>query len=138
MKQYMKQKPIKWIFKFWFRFDSKTGYLYQLDLYLGKISSVEYQLGEHVVIELSSTLENTNCFLYFDHFSNSRTLIEHLEKGIYGIGTVYKNRQNMPEMPSDKGMEREDHEFQYSKNLVCVKWFDNRGVLLLGILGRNG
>ena len=133
MKQYMKQKPIQWGFKFWFRSDSKTGYLYQLDLYLGKKSSVDYQIGENVVIELSSTLENTNCFLYFDNFFNSPTLMEHLlDKGVYGIGTVRKNRKNMPEMPADKGMVRGDYEFQYSKNLVCVKWFDNRGVLLLG------
>ena len=48
--------------------------------------------------------------------------MEHLlDKGIYGIGTVRKNRKNMPEMPADKGMVRGDYEFQYSKNLVCVK-----------------
>ena len=36
MKQYVKNKTIKWGFKFWFRCASPTGYLYQLDLYLGK------------------------------------------------------------------------------------------------------
>ena len=32
-KQYMKNKPIKWGFKWWC---SKTGYLYEFDLYLVK------------------------------------------------------------------------------------------------------
>ena len=36
MKQYMKLKPMKWGFKFWFRCLSKTNYLYQMDIYLGK------------------------------------------------------------------------------------------------------
>ena len=34
MKQYIKPKPIKWGFKFWFPSDSKTGYLYELDMYI--------------------------------------------------------------------------------------------------------
>ena len=33
MKQYIESKPIKWDFKFWFRCSSKTGYLYQMDVY---------------------------------------------------------------------------------------------------------
>ena len=33
MKQYIKSKPIKWSFKFWFCCWSKYGYLYQMDIY---------------------------------------------------------------------------------------------------------
>ena len=33
MKQYIKSKPMKWSFKFWIRFSSKSGYLYQMDIY---------------------------------------------------------------------------------------------------------
>ena len=36
MRQYMKNKPIKWGFKSWFRFGTKSGYLYEFDMYLGK------------------------------------------------------------------------------------------------------
>ena len=36
MRQYMKNKPIKWCFKFWFRCGSKSGCLYQFDMCLGK------------------------------------------------------------------------------------------------------
>ena len=38
MRQYIKNNPIKWGFKFWFRCSSKSGYLYQFDMYLGKKS----------------------------------------------------------------------------------------------------
>ena len=33
MKQYIKSKPIKWGLTFWFRWSTKTGYLYQTDIY---------------------------------------------------------------------------------------------------------
>ena len=49
MKQYVKNKPIKWGFKFWFLCANKTGYLYQLDLYLGKKEKTEENLGPSVV-----------------------------------------------------------------------------------------
>ena len=35
MKQYIKNKPIKRGFKYWYRCDSETGYFYQLELYQG-------------------------------------------------------------------------------------------------------
>ena len=35
-KQYIKNKPIKWGFKYWYRCDSETGYVYQLELYQGR------------------------------------------------------------------------------------------------------
>ena len=45
MKHYIKSKPIKWDFKFWFRCWSKSGYLYQLDIYLGRKQTPEFNLG---------------------------------------------------------------------------------------------
>ena len=33
MKQYIKNKPTKWYFKYWYRCDSETSYVYQLELY---------------------------------------------------------------------------------------------------------
>jgi len=44
MHQYMKNKPIKWGFKFWFRFDLKSGYLYEFDMHLGKKDKTEFGL----------------------------------------------------------------------------------------------
>ena len=57
-KQYMKSKPIKWGFKWWCRCCSKTGYLYEFDLYLCKKKKTEFGLGKAVVLDLSKKLEN--------------------------------------------------------------------------------
>ena len=45
MKQYLKFEPIKWGFKFLFRCSSKTGYLYQMDIYLGKKQNTKFKLN---------------------------------------------------------------------------------------------
>ena len=47
---------IKWSFKFWFRYSSETGYLYQMDIYLGKKQNTEFNLGEEVLCELFQQL----------------------------------------------------------------------------------
>ena len=78
MKQYTKSKPIKWGFKFWFRCLSKSGYLYQMDVYLGRKQTPAFNLGfwEEVVLQLTKDLEQSFCTVYFDNFFNSPKLIE--------------------------------------------------------------
>ena len=134
MKQYIKSKPIKWGFKFWFRCSSKSGYLYQMDIYLGRKQTPEFNLGlgEEVALQLTKDLEPWFCTVYFDNFFNSPKLIEKLfQKGIYGIGTVRANRKQMPKMIDDKQMKRGDSEFLFSCNTMGSKWINNRSVLLL-------
>ena len=133
-KQYMKNKPIKLGFKWWCRCCSKTGYLYEFDLYLGKMEEAELGLWETVVLDLSKQLKNPHCMLYFDNFFNSPTLIEKFfDKGIYCLGTVGSDRKNMAVMKKDKDTKRGLVDFQYADNVVAVKWLDNRGVTMVGI-----
>ena len=54
------------------------------------------------------------------------------EKGLYCVRTVRKDRRNMAAMPNDSNMNRGDIKFQFSENIASVKWFDNRGVTLVG------
>ena len=97
MRQYMKNKPIKWGFKFWFRCGAKSGCLYEFDMYLRKKGNTEFGLGESVVLSLCQKLKDTHCFVFFDNFFTSPVLlIKLLEMGIYAIGTVRTNRKNMP------------------------------------------
>ena len=46
----------------------------------------------------------------------------------------------MPKLRDDKTMVRRDSDFQFSKNVICCKWFDNKPVLLLAtnIEGMDG
>ena len=132
MRQYLKMKPIKHGFKWWFRCASSNDYLYEFRLYLGKKQNVEVNLGEGVVIQLSGKLKGTFCTLFFDNFFNSPLLINKLfEENIYAIGTVRSNQKYIPKLKDDKKMVRGDSDFQFSENAICCKRFDNKPDLLL-------
>ena len=54
LRQYVKGKPIQCGFKMWCRCDSKSGYLFDFDLYTGKKHNhTEHGLGEGVVLHLT-------------------------------------------------------------------------------------
>ena len=80
MKQYIKSKPIKWGFKFWFRCSSITNYLCQLDMYLGKKQSSTFKLdlGEEAVMQLTTPSKKSFCTISFDNVFNGPTLVKKL------------------------------------------------------------
>ena len=105
----MKNKPIKWGFKFWFRCASKTGYLYQLDFYFGKKEKTAENVGPSVVLKMTECLENSYCTVFFDNFFHGPSLITKLfDRGLYGVGTARKDRVGMTEMTADRKMRRGD------------------------------
>ncbi|XP_055714682.1 uncharacterized protein LOC129808804 isoform X2 [Phlebotomus papatasi] len=53
------------------------------------------------------------------------------QENLITCGTVQKNRKNLPELNPDKKMKRRDIDWQCSGRIVCVKWMDNRSVMLL-------
>ena len=132
MRQYMKNKPIKWGFKFWFQCSSKPGYLYQFDKYLGKKSKTEFGLNESVVLTLCENLKNSCCYVSFDIFFTSPNLILKLfEDGIYATGKIRSNRKHMPTFKADKQMKTGEHDWLESDTVSATKWMDNQSVILL-------
>ena len=66
MKQYIISKPIKLGFKLCFHCSSKSDYLYQMDIYLGRkeMSECNLGLGREVVLQLTKNLERLFCTVY--------------------------------------------------------------------------
>ena len=60
--------------KVWALADSKLGYIYNWKLYCGKEEQGRKPLGERVVVELLSGLENKGYHIYFYNFYTSPTL----------------------------------------------------------------
>ena len=136
LKQYVKGKPVQWGFKLWCRCDSKTGYLFQFDLYTGKKTGyVEHGLGEGVVSSLTENIKNLHCQIFIDNFFNSPQLQYNLlRNGIYSAGTVRINRKNLPDkekIPEDKKMDRGQMVCFSSNDIYFTKWMDNKGVHML-------
>ena len=83
-------------------------------------------------MQLSEKCKGTFCTLLFDNFFSSPLLINKLsEENMYAIGTARSKRKHMPKLKDDKKMVRGETDFQFSKNVICCKWFDNKPVLLL-------
>ena len=76
MKQYIKNKSVKRSFKYRYRCNSETGYVYQLELYQGRKEKRELNLGLNVVLDLCQVLKDTYCHVFSDKFFNSPTLIQ--------------------------------------------------------------
>ena len=135
MKQYIKNKPIKWGFKLWIRAGSSNGYVYEIDPYTGRKLLPEVCLGESVVLSLSKSLIGSGCHLFIDNFFNSPKLMLILHgHGILATGTVRQNRKGLPKnVKSDKNMKTGEMESFQSKDrkVNFIKWMDNRAVYAL-------
>ena len=93
IKQYIKNKPVKWSLKYCYRCDSETGYIYQLELYQGRKERRELNLGSSVVLDLGQVLKDTYFHVFFHNFFNSPTLIQKLhDNGQYALDTARSNR----------------------------------------------
>ena len=85
-------------------------------------------------MQLFEKLKWTFCTLFFDNFFNSHLLINNLfEENIYAIGTVRSNQKHMSKLKDVKKMVLGESDFQFSQNVICCKWFDNKPILLLAI-----
>ena len=134
MKQYVKNKPIKWGFKFWLRCDAITGYLFEFDIYTGRKDTPELGLGENVVMDLTKKLKDTGVSIFADNYFSSPTLAVLLrDRGINYVGVVRKDRKGLPAFKDDKKMARGDHEMFFCKeeNLMALKWIDNKSVHII-------
>lgn len=134
MKQYVKNKPVKWGFKMWQRCDSQTGYLYEFDLYTGRKESPELGLGESVVLSLSSSLASTYATIFADNYFSSPSLVlKLLEDGIYYTGVVKPNRVGLPNLKKDADMVRGEYEIFKcdQKPINVIKWVDNKSVHII-------
>ena len=92
MKQYIKNKSIKWGFKFWLHCDAVTGYLYEFDIYIGRKDHPDLGLGETVFLDLTKKLAGTGASIYADNYSNSTTLAARLQdRNLSFVGVVRKD-----------------------------------------------
>ena len=103
MKQYIKNKPIKWWFKIWMHCDSITGYLYEFDIYTGRKSEPELGLGETVVLDVTKKLTGTCATIYTCNYFSSPTLAVRLQNSdIFFVGIVRKDQMGLLEFTGDK------------------------------------
>ena len=140
IRQYIKDKPIKWGIKFWVLADSSTAYVVDFNIYSGKAAGREisaHGLGYDVVRKLMGDYENQGYHLYVDNFYTSMTLAKHLfEQGILFTGTILENRKDFPASLKNgkqwaKGQPRGTMRWERDPPVLALQWVDNKVVSLI-------
>lgn len=117
-----------------------SGMVYDFTLYIGEGTCPSYGLGisSDIVLFLVENLPKQQNFkLYFDNWFTSVSLLIALkEMGIFGTGTVRKNRIGSCELLSDSELKKRgrgsyDMKCEMNHNLTCIRWFDNKAVQLI-------
>ena len=134
--QYLPKKPKKWGMKAWALADSKLGYIYNWKLYCGKEEEQGREpLGERVVVEMLSGLENKGYHVYFDNFYTSPTLCKRLlTLGFGSCGTVRVDRRGIPVTFKKATPNKGDITTYQDGNILGLKWKDKRYVSVLSTI----
>ena len=131
MKQYMPMKPTKQGIKIWQRCDSRTGYTYNINIYLKKEDGggVESTLGERVVLKLVKSIKLPDVVLCFDRFFTS---VNRMDTIAYStVATFIRTRKNTPNL-SEKLQKRGDAAFVANQSgTIALKWQDKKEVMIL-------
>lgn len=143
LKRYNPKKPHKWGYKLNV-LSGLSGFAYNTEIESGKeniVRAEEPDLGasSNVVVRLSRMIpRRQNYKVYFDNYFTSLHLLEYLAKeGIYGLGTIRRNRIPNCKLPSEKELLNKDRGYseEYVANVGGVDvsttvWKDNKIVTL--------
>lgn len=131
-RQYIRNKPKKWSFKFFVR-AGINSFVYDFFPYAGETTfSTEYEetffgLGQKVVLQLCKTISDKPLTaVYFDNWFTSLELVTYLRKefGILSLGTIQQNRLRGSDIINDKDLLKKE---RGSFEMRC----DNKKKLLL-------
>lgn len=126
-KQYMPQKPTKYGIKLYMLSESKSGYIWNFNVFCGQSNVVV-----DVTKNLLGSLLGKGHTLYTDRYYTSPTLAIDLEKEQTAIvGTVMKNRKGMPSALKQPNLRKGEHMFRRQGNLLALCWKDKRDVYML-------
>lgn len=119
----------------WSLADSNNGYIHRFDVYTGKGSRTEKDagLGESIVLNLTSHLQEKNHHVYCDNFFSSPKLFDELlQRKLYACGTIRQNQKGFPEDLRGKGKNNEkrmglverlatyNNIWTYTNSITCI------------------
>ncbi|CAG5123299.1 unnamed protein product [Candidula unifasciata] len=133
--QYMPLKPSKWGMKAWALADSKTGYLWNWQLYLGKEDTHDptQGLAHRVVTSLVAPLYGKGHVVNIDNFFSSPVLFKELAVNQTGAcGTLRSNRRGVPAAVKAAKPKAGEHPITArDDNLLYISWCDKRPLNLI-------
>lgn len=140
-RQYMKSKPDKYGIKLYPLVDAATFYVLNIELYAGKQPEGPYQLSNaasDVVKRLITPISGTGRNLTVDNWYTSVPLMNDLAKDhkISVVGTIRKNKKEIPPCFIDKNKPEYSSQFGFSDTATLVSYVPKkkRSVVLLSSL----
>lgn len=140
-RQYMPSKPAKYGLKFWLAVDSKSGYIWKIQPYLGKPKNgqPEKNQGERVVLELTEGLKGQNITAdnFFSSFELGKKL---LQRKLTYVGTVRKNKTFIPpKLLMYKKVPLYTSAFAFSEIVTLVSYIShkNKGTVLMSTMHKT-
>lgn len=137
-RQFLPSKPIRFGFKLFTLAESKSGYIWDFEVYTGRKGEVEQNHTKNVVIRLMRPLEGKGYRVFTDNFYTSPELFFTLrERDVHACGTVRPNRKDLPKeimdhkLPAVKNLDRGGALFRQKGELLAVTWKDKKPVHLI-------
>ena len=138
IKQYIRDKPVRWGIKSFLLCEAKTGYILDAEIYTGRVKDCHWPLhgsAGSVVRRLveNSQVINKNHMLFMDRFYNSVALFHLLknELGVLAAGTVMPSRKHYPKELGRRLTERGRYEFRCRGALSAIAWKDRKPIHFL-------
>ena len=140
IRQFLKEKPVKFGIKLWVLADTVTGYTCDFFVYLGKKrtpTDLSKGLAYSVVMKLVEGFKNQGYRLFLDSFYTTLNLVKDLLKDtVYVIGAMKRNSTAMPLcFKNDDGWEkvatRGDFRWHREGDFLTVQWKDCKVVSVI-------
>nr|CAI5867610.1 unnamed protein product [Callosobruchus analis] len=137
-KQFIPSKPAKYGIKMFALVDAKTAYTINLETYVGTQPGGPYKVGnsaEDITLRLVEPVEGSNRNITGDNWFSSVSLVNKLlKKKLTYIGTVRKNRREVPqEFLPNKKREEKSSLFGFQEDCTMVSYCPkkNKSVVLI-------
>lgn len=133
-KVYMKNKPNKYGIRLEVVCDASNGIVLHFEAYTGADSNIDNTVKE-LVNRLLEPFEGNNYKIFMDRrYSSPDLFVQLLEKGFYPVGTVMKNRRNMPKRFKVVRLKRGEFVNRRKGKLLATRWKDKRDVFMLSTI----
>ena len=137
IKQYIKDKSIKWGLKTFLLCESKTGYIMNAEVYTVNVDNSNLPAGLGVTGSLVARpckpFEQRNHCIFTDRFYTPVTVGEYLldKQGTGLCDTALPNRKKFPKEIINKKMERGSHSLLFNGKTAEVAWCDKKPIYFL-------